>query len=139
MVKYGDITIVNSRVVKQKFIEREDLRAQPEVTFLFGDNCKRIGLGGQAKEMRGEPNAVGIRTKKSPEHSGKALFTQEDWDNDREIIMEMIDEDFARIPKNSLVVVPTDGLGTGFAKLDTNCPDMLKYIENKILKLSFDR
>jgi redox-sensitive bicupin YhaK (pirin superfamily) len=28
--------------------------------FVFGDNLRRTGFGGQAAEMRGEPNAVGI-------------------------------------------------------------------------------
>ncbi len=52
------------------FISRLDLQANPNITFLFGDNVadhgkpldQRIGKGGQAAEMAGEPNAVGIPT-----------------------------------------------------------------------------
>jgi hypothetical protein len=47
-------------------IYRRDLRANPESLYLFGDNTKRVGIGGQAREMRGEPNAVGIATKNAP-------------------------------------------------------------------------
>lgn len=50
-------------VLHQKFIFREDLQANPDVYYLFGDNVERRGLGGQAKEMRGEPNAIGVATK----------------------------------------------------------------------------
>jgi hypothetical protein len=53
-------------IIYQKYIKREDLRANPTVLYVFGDNEARTGLGGQAKEMRGEPNAVGIATKASP-------------------------------------------------------------------------
>ncbi len=40
------------------------VRAEPETYWVFGDNLERRGLGGQAKEMRGEPNAIGIVTKR---------------------------------------------------------------------------
>lgn len=140
MVKYGNVGIAvrTGRVVRQKMIKRQDLQNNRDKIYLFGDNCRRIGMGGQAKEMRGEPNAVGIRTKKAPNHFMSALFTMEDWENDKEILMEMIDEDFARIPRGTVVVIPEDGLGTGHAKLNKYCPPMLEYIENKIRELSID-
>lgn len=43
-----------------KYIKRQDLKSNPNTQYLFGDNLKRSGFGGQAKEMRGEPNAIGI-------------------------------------------------------------------------------
>jgi len=48
----------------EKHITRQMLRAEPGTLWVFGDNLQRKGLGGQAKEMRGEPNAIGIPTKK---------------------------------------------------------------------------
>ena len=54
------------KVERIRFITREYVRANPDKIFLFGDNLEQRGLGGQAAAMRGEPNAVGIPTKKRP-------------------------------------------------------------------------
>lgn len=40
-----------------KIITRDKIKENLEVLYLFGDNIIRKGLGGQAKEMRGEDNA----------------------------------------------------------------------------------
>ena len=47
-----------------KVITRDKIKENPDVLYLFGDNLLRKGLGGQAKEMRGEPNTLGIVSKK---------------------------------------------------------------------------
>lgn len=51
-------------VVKQDQIMRRDLLDNQDKLYVFGDNMVRRGFGGQAREMRGEPNAVGIRCSK---------------------------------------------------------------------------
>jgi hypothetical protein len=51
------------KVIRLKHITREMVRADPSTVFVFGDNMARNGLAGQAKEMRGEPNAIGVPTK----------------------------------------------------------------------------
>jgi hypothetical protein len=38
------------------------------------DSVQRHGLAGQAKEMRGEPNAIGVATKRAPSTNPKAFF-----------------------------------------------------------------
>ena len=55
-------------VMYQNWIERSDLQrnARSDRYYLFGDNLRRVGMGGQAKSMRGEPNAIGIATKNGP-------------------------------------------------------------------------
>lgn len=128
-------------VIKQKWIKREDLQANPNVIYLFGDNQLRIGLGGQAKEMRGEPNAIGICTKMSPSE-----FMSDDT---LEFNKSIIDDDFNRV-KNKLaklntfwdwvkgrvvVVIPADGLGTGLAELPTRAPKTYKYLCEKLEQL----
>jgi hypothetical protein len=42
--------------------------------YVFGDNGRRIGFGGQAKEMRGEPNAIGVATEWVPTNRPNAFF-----------------------------------------------------------------
>jgi hypothetical protein len=43
--------------------------------YVFGDNGRRIGFGGQAKEMRGQPNAIGVATKWEPSNRPNAFFS----------------------------------------------------------------
>ncbi len=70
-------------IIFQKFIYREDLKTNQGVMYLFGDNDMRVGKGGQAKEMRGEPNAIGIRVKKAPKTTN-AYYTDEEYQSNIE-------------------------------------------------------
>lgn len=120
-------------VVRQKMIFRTDLQANPDVLYLFGDNVERVGLGGQAKEMRHEPNAVGIVTKWRPDMKDSSFFS----DDQFEIIRPIILNDFSR-PKKHLslggtVIIPSDGLGTGLARLDEVAPRCFAYL-NELIK-----
>jgi hypothetical protein len=115
----------------RKWIVRSDLIQEPEKYFLFGDNLQKIGYGGQARDMRGEPNAIGIPTKRTPYHNEQAFFTDDDFDN----VKYYIDREFAKIPKNAKVVVPEAGLGTGLAELPERAPKIYEYILEKIKNL----
>jgi hypothetical protein len=109
-------------LIKQKFIFRSDLQANPDVLYLFGDNDARIGYGGQAKEMRDEPNAVGIRTKWRPGMSYADFFN----DDQYEEVVKMFNEDltpvWTHIDSGGVVIIPADGLGTGLSKLPELAP-----------------
>lgn len=111
----------------RKYITRKQLQAEPEKLFVFGDNLIRRGYGGQAKEMRGEPNAVGIPTKKLPLMTPNAFFT----DNDFNIFLENVKE-HEEILRNfkGTIVWPYYGIGTGRAILKTKAPLIYKYINN---------
>ncbi|MDD5398113.1 MAG: hypothetical protein PHU70_03425 [Dehalococcoidia bacterium] len=115
------------RIEYQKFIRREDLKANRDKIYLFGDNTIHVGYGGQAGEMRDEPNAVGIPTLKEP----GVFFT----DDEFEINKQVIDEAFRLIPSGKTVVIPSDGLGTGIARLDRVAPGTFKYLVEKIKSL----
>lgn len=122
-------------IIFQKFIKREDLRANPSVLYVFGDNDERTGFGGQAKEMRGEPNAVGVRTKFSPHNSPSAYYTDHSYENN----IAKIDEDFkpiiSHLRNHGVVVFPLDGLGTGLAKLPISAPRTYAYLNDKVVQL----
>ena len=62
-----------------KVITRDKIKENPDVLYLFGDNLLRKGLGGQAKEMRGEPNTLGIVSKKYPSNDISSFYTDEDF------------------------------------------------------------
>lgn len=119
-------------VIFQKWISRVDLKANPNVLYVFGDNMERAGLGGQAKEMRGEHNAIGIATKWAPNMNEDAFFKDSDFD----IVKDQIDLDFTRLEDHDgVVVIPLDGLGTGLSELPIRAPKIYAYINQKIRNL----
>jgi hypothetical protein len=122
-------------VIFQKFIYRSDLRANPDVLYLFGDNLKRQGLGGQAKEMRGEPNAVGIATKKLPSQYDNSFFSDEDFDLFEENYLADIEPALKALDRGLVLIIPSDGLGTGLSELPTRAPIINNYIINQIKEM----
>jgi hypothetical protein len=113
------------------YISREDLQSNPDKIFLFGDNLTRKGYGGQAKEMRDEPNAIGIPTKKLPTNGPNAFFS----DIELEINKYVIDRAFGKIPRDKTIVMSSSGLGTGLAQLDVKAPKTYAYLLECIKKL----
>lgn len=114
----------------RKRITRQMLRDEPEKLFVFGDNLERRGLGGQAREMRGEPNAVGIPTKRSPSMVDGSFFTNDDF----YVVRTEIDPAMAKLAAHLLaggtVVWPADGIGTGLADLPRRAPWIWTYLEH---------
>jgi len=108
----------------QPYIKRSDLQINKGFIFVFGDNDQRSGFGGQAKEMRGEPNAIGIRVKKRPSLDTGSFYTEDL--NHLEIIS-----------KNKIIVFPSSGIGTGFANLKISAPRTFDYLTSQ-LKQKFD-
>ena len=107
-------------------ITREMLRAEPEKLFVFGDNFQRRGFGGQAKEMRDEPNAIGIPTKVEPTMKDQAFIS-----NDMsEVWAVFCGVDIARLLAfDGTIVWPSAGIGTGLAKLEQRAPRIWRAIK----------
>lgn len=122
-------------IIFQHRIYRLDLRNNPDVLYVFGDNVRRVGMGGQAGEMRGEPNAIGIATKWLPTMDEMAFFCDGDYDR----IAKIIDEDFnplyAAVEKGKTVIFPSDGIGTGLSEMPTRCPQLYKLVRDNIRML----
>lgn len=118
------------------FITREYVRANRDKLFLFGDNLERRGFGGQASAMRGEPNAIGIPTKKSPSYKDDAFFSDDEFEQNR----TAIDAAFVEV-KNAItdsirvIVIPSDGLGTGRAQLDKKAQRTFAYLQKRLDEL----
>src|SRR3990167_1001 len=108
-------------ITYMKKITRQYVKAHPECTFIFGDNDQRMGLGGQAGEMRGESNCIGVRTKKAPNNLQNSYYS----DDEIEDNLEKINDDFAKIElelvAGKTVVFPEDGIGVGLAEMPTRC------------------
>lgn len=116
-----------NRVIFQQTILRQDLRNNPNVIYLFGDNCERTGYSEEDKEMRGEPNSIGIVVKKSQTNN----FNDEEYNTN----IVLIEQDIKRIPKYSLVVIPSEGIGTGDSNLQKNAPKTYNFLSVKLNEL----
>src|SRR6476659_4373940 len=102
-------------VCRQKWITRQDVRLRRTAIYLFGDNMQRRGFGGQAKAMRGEPNAIGIPTKWMPDSRDSSYFKDADFDRVRGAIDEAFGHTRAMLSQGFDIVIPADGIGTGLA------------------------
>lgn len=115
----------------EKHITRAMLRAEPQTLFVFGDNIGRYGKGGQAKEMRGEPNAIGVPTKWSPGMEPQEFFADAQLPG---VVRDEIDLAFGRlfmhVACGGEIVWPEDGIGTGLAQLQERAPLIWAYIES---------
>ena len=122
-----------SKISKLHRYYRKDIRKQPYVWFVFGDNFERIGFGGQAKEARGESNSIGIPTKISP-----SRFL-DDSDETYEKFSKYL-EDALYVMENDVLkygyglVFPSDGVGTGLADLENKAPKCWKLLDEKLLE-----
>ena len=129
---YIILKVRKMRIVYQKFIWREEMKLNPHSIYIFGDNVKRVGFGGQAKEMRGEPNAFGIVTKLAPTYNPDDFMkdTQENFD----LVAADFEHLFMELKRGNYdtLVVPADGIGTGIAKLKETAPLILLFI-NRML------
>ena len=105
----------------------DDVRANQDKIYIFGDNTEGWGKGGQAI-IRDEPNAFGISTKDSPNQ-----FMSDD---NFEANKARIDADIAAIKADGRpIVFPEDGIGTGRADLKNKAPQTYEYLMGEIEKL----
>jgi hypothetical protein len=119
-------------VSKQKMIYRTDLQANPATLYLFGDNEERRGLGGQAIEMRGEPNAVGVRTKRRPRLKDDDFWTDKTFENNCRLIEEDLAPVRQHLAAGGVVIIPEDGIGTGLAQLLERAPLTYAFLQNAL-------
>lgn len=107
-----------------------DVKANPNTIYVFGDNTKRTGTGGQA-QIRNNPNAMGIATKLAPSMDDSAFMTDLDLASNKSVI----DSDIAKIKATGKsIVLPKDGFGTGLAKLKEKAPQTFAYLNQRLLQ-----
>lgn len=113
------------------WITRKMLRDNRGARFLFGDNAERSGFGGQAREMRGEQNAIGIATKRRPSMESGSFFDDTRLDDFETVARDLFLVDRAVFYAGMTVCVPRDGLGTGLSQLPTRAPNLYAYIVHR--------
>ena len=118
-------------IIYQYRIYHQDLLNNPQLLYIFGDNEARIGMGGQAGQMRGEPNAFGIPTKKSP----SICWHDADFEQNKLTIDLALTTLKTYIDSGRTIVFPSDGIGTGLARLYETAPLTFDYLTAKLLEL----
>jgi hypothetical protein len=118
-----------------KIVLRSELKANPTTLYLFGDNDIRKGLGGQAKEMRGESNAIGVSTKKLPARGEEAYKSDTELEKNKEIITNDINKAIAEwnTGKYNKLIIPQ--MGVGLAELPTRAPETYKFLQQELKRL----
>ena len=96
--------------------------------FVFGDNMLHIGYGGQAKEMRGELNAIGIPTKRRPAMNPEDFFS--DRPEELAAVCRAIHSITERVQQGQNIVWPTHGIGTGFARIHEKSPKIAAFLQS---------
>ena len=113
-----------------KFYTPELLRSYPDHLFVFGDNARRTGKGGQAV-IRDEPNAIGVATKFAP-NNGQAAFFR---DNETSFAVLLHDIRIVTMLASAWpVVLPvtddnTLNIGTGLSAMPTKCPALFEALQ----------
>lgn len=124
----------NRKIEIWERVTRADVQANQDKIFIFGDNLSGKGFGGQAKEMRGERNAVGVPTKKAPSNLPQSFFSDKELAENK----RAIDEAFGKIPTDKIIVLPRAGIGTGLAQLQEKAPQTFAYLNEKFAEIGFD-
>lgn len=113
----------------QGYWTRKIVKDYPNCLFVYGDNDRGFGKGGQAI-IRGLKNTIGIPTKKYPSNREKSFYTDEEYDKN----CQKIDKAIEKIKKvfyekgYDYLVLPKDGFGTGLSQLPKKAPDTYKYL-----------
>ena len=118
--------------MQMDWIDHDIMDRHPDKVFLFGDNDRRTGYGGQAKHMRGHPQSIGVRTKNAPSMHPSAMWTDDTYEDN----IRMIDEDINEaLSHNKQIVIPSAGLGTYRARLPQDAPRTFEYLQGRLQEL----
>lgn len=80
-----------------------------DLLFVFGDNLKRVGMGGQAI-IRNEENTIGVATKRLPSMAEHAFF-DEFSERDLEDVIDDLSVVWEALKMGSTVVIPVTAVG----------------------------
>ena len=112
-------------------VYRRDLHHNRDVLYVFGDNELRRGMGGQAGEMRGEINAVGVCTLAAP---GRP-WSDESAARQCGVVDGDMAQLFEALRQGRIVVWPSEGIGTGLAGLEKASPTTFAHINKQLEEL----
>lgn len=133
--KTGSYRTTKPKITYEAYITRDMVRSNPKTIYVFGDNDMMEGFGGQASQMRGEKNAIGIPTKKAPNMDLDSFYTDLEYDTNVKKINHAVNLIINKIKDGYNIVLPKDGLGTGLAKLNEKAPKTYSFLNSTIKAL----
>ncbi|VBB18558.1 hypothetical protein YASMINEVIRUS_1021 [Yasminevirus sp. GU-2018] len=124
-------TFKNMMAMFARYWTVEDCEESPKSLFIFGDNDICKGVGGQAV-IRNCKNSIGIPTKKLPNNNPTSFYVDAEYKDNCQKIFDAV----VRIIRASVdyeeLVFPSDGFGTGLAKLAEKAPKTLAFMDKLI-------
>ena len=128
----GDYSNTKPEIIKMDFVSRETVRENKDKIFIFGDNDAKEGYGGQAAAMRGEGNSIGIPTKKKPDTTEDSYYNDEEFEQNKKKINYSINLIINQLREGKTIVFPSNGIGTGLAKLQEKAPKTFAFLQNTL-------
>lgn len=123
-------------IIQEEFFSVEECSNKSDHLYIYGDNIIHKGAKGQAI-IRYLSNAMGIPTKKFPNNRPSSYLSDDEYENNCELISESIDRIVKLADSYVYLVLPANGLGTGLAKLNIVAPQTYKYLNDKIRELIY--
>jgi hypothetical protein len=116
-------------------VTRDRVRAGKLFLFAFDDDEMRLTEAGLAGQCRGEPNGVGVRTRRAPGNDPTAVWR----DDHLAQYQQMIDDDFAIlvswVEAGGPVFLPKAGLGMLMPRLVDTAPRTYLFLQKKVKEL----
>ena len=115
--------------MQDKWYKREEVAADTNAVYLFGDNYKQQGTdvvpSATQAVIRGLPNAIGIPTKHDQYTGDHSYLSDKDLPKFKRSTIKGL---MTAIRSGKIIVVPADGIGTGSAQLSNRAPQCAAYI-----------
>lgn len=132
-------TTSNSVEYYQQNWSVEVVRAYPNKVFLFGDNVLDAKSKFKPKStqavIRGEPNAIGIPTKRNRYTTPGSYFNDAEFNKFKAGVDKAMSDARKAIADGKIVVIPANGIGTGAARLQQTAPRCFEYLQTELERL----
>lgn len=118
---------------KQRYFERSSTKLDSDMLYIFGENEKQQwsnSIGGGQAQIRGLNNTFGFPTLKS---IGK-YWTDEEYSENVVKIEDSIQYIKKAVGLYNGLVFPSNGLGTGRANMQKECPKTFLYLCKRLLE-----
>ena len=107
-------------------ITRAFIKAHSHITFIYGDTLHHDGIGKQAFEARGEPNAYPIPHKKCKCYNDNSCFWR---DEELEVLFKpALERHLSLVSQSNNKVIFFPKIVLGFSEMDKRCPMVYKYM-----------
>ena len=136
MAHVYELVIPNNPIkveIQEDWYSLDQCKKNPNKLYVFGDNTKRVGKGGQAG-IRDASNSIGIATKRLPTMDENGFFS--DQPDEARIIFEDIYNLLYTFSKFDdlfdTIVLPADGLGTGLSQMPKRSPKLFNWMNDTL-------